>query len=102
MTADPFERIFFEQRYQSVAFDFTSRTVFARYDCCKFVKCEIFIDELTENLAFTGCEFQDCNINDLQSDEQRNLISRENIFLLPIKELQEAFDKRLAGALKKS
>ena len=99
MTADPFERVFFQERYQTVKFDFAGRTVFARYDCCKFVKCEILIDELTENLAFTECEFQDCNINDLQSSEQRNLISRGNKFLLPLEELQAAFDKRLADAL---
>ena len=99
MTDDPFERVFFEKRYQSITFDFTGRALFARYDHCKFVKCEILIDEQTETLSFTRCEFQDCNIDSLQSNEERNLISRDNVFLMPIKEAQASFDKRLADAL---
>jgi hypothetical protein len=95
------ERVVFQKRFQSATLDFSGRPIFARYDCCQFVKCNILIDDLTENLAFTASEFQDCNITDLHSDAQRNFIALNNVFKLPLELLQADFDKRLADALAK-
>ena len=99
MTIDAFERVVFQQRYQGETFDFNGSLVFTRFDCCQFVKCNILIDEQTENLAFTACEFEECNITDLHSDVQRTLIARNNVFKLPLEVRQSEFDKRLADAL---
>jgi hypothetical protein len=93
------ERVNYRERYQGITLDFRGRPLFVRYDCCQFVKCAILIDEKTENLAFTGCEFEDCNIDELRADEQRGLIVRENTFKLPIEERRVDFEKRLTDAL---
>ena len=55
----------------SAEFDFRGKIVFARYDCCEFVKCTLLIDIATQQLAFTTCVFKDCNIDQLRSDEKR-------------------------------
>lgn len=99
MTLDAFEKVVFQQRFQGKTFDFTGSLVFTRFDCCQFVKCNILIDDQTENLAFTACEFEECNITDLHSNVRRNLIARNNIFRLPLDLRQSEFDKRLADAL---
>ena len=99
MTIDAFERVVFKQRFQGLTFDFTGSLAFTRYDCCQFVKCNILIDDHTENLAFTACEFDECNITDLHLDAQRNIIARDNVFKLPLDVRQSEFDKRLADAL---
>ena len=52
-----------------------------------------------KNLAFTACEFDECNVTDLHSDVQRNIIARDNVFKLPHEVRQSEFDKRLADAL---
>jgi hypothetical protein len=49
----PEERVIHRERFQSVYFDFRGKSVFARYDCCEFVKCTLLIDATTEQLAFT-------------------------------------------------
>jgi hypothetical protein len=93
------ERVNYRERYQGIALDFRGRPIFVRYDCCQFVKCAILIDEKTESLAFTGCEFEDCNIDELRADGQRGLMVRENIFKRPIEERRVDFEKRLTDAL---
>ena len=61
----PEERVIHYERFQAVTFDFRGRSAFIRYDRCEFVKCTLLIDEGTEQLAFTACIFNDCNINQL-------------------------------------
>lgn len=73
--------------------------VFVRYDECEFVKCTILIDDETENLAFTRCSFEDCNISELSSVEDRYVLSDGNVFKLPIEVRKADLDKRLSEAL---
>jgi hypothetical protein len=95
----PEERVIYRERFQSVEFDFRGKVIFARYDCCEFVKCTLLIDAATEQLAFTACVFKDCNIDQLRSDESRALYATNNIFDRPIEERRADFEKRLAQAL---
>ncbi len=64
---------------------------------CSF-NCKILINIATEQLAFTGCSFQDCNIDQLAPDEARALIACDNIFERPIAERKADFERRLAEA----
>lgn len=93
------ERVIYKERFQGSRFDFRGRTFFQRYDCCEFVKATILIDDATQSLAFTKCVFEDCNIDNLASDETRSLIARDNVFKAPIEHRRDAFEKRLADAL---
>lgn len=93
------ERIVFRERFQARSLDFRSRFVFVRYDECEFVKCTILIDDETQSLAFTGCTFEDCNISELKSDEDRALFTKDNVFKLPIEIRAADLDKRLTEAL---
>jgi hypothetical protein len=93
------ERIIYMERFQARTLDFRSQFAFARYDECEFVKCTILIDDQTENLAFTHCTFEDCNISELRPDDDRALLTDGNIFKLPIETRKADFDKRLSEAL---
>ena len=99
MTAPSDERVIYRERYQGCRFDFLGKSIFVRFDCCEFVKCTLLIDQGTEHLAFTGCVFRDCNINELEGDEQRGLSVRNNLFYRPLKERWAEFENRLAEAL---
>jgi hypothetical protein len=63
------------------------------------VKCTLLIDPDTEQLAFTGCVFKDCNIDKLQPDESRGLYVMDNSFYRPLEERRAEFEIRLAQAL---
>ena len=93
------ERVFYAQRFYGDTFDFRSQVLFWRFDACTFVDCRFFIDEATEQLAFTDCVFKDCNIDHLKADEARAFIVRNNVFERPIADRKAEFDKRLAEAL---
>jgi hypothetical protein len=95
----PDERVIYRERFQGVYFDFRGKSIFARYDRCEFVKCTLLIDRATEQLAFTECVFKDCNINNLQSDEERGLYVKYNFFARPLVERRAEFEVRLAQAL---
>jgi hypothetical protein len=95
----PDERIIYSERFQGLEFDFRGKSIFARYDCCEFVKCVLLIDRSTEQLAFTACVFKDCNIDNLQPDEARGLYATDNFFDRPLDEQRAAFEVKLAQAL---
>jgi hypothetical protein len=93
------ERIIYMERFQARTLDYRGQLAFARYDECEFVKCTILIDDQTENLAFTHCTFEDCNITELQPDADRALLADGNVFKLPIEVRSADLDKRLTEAL---
>ena len=80
-------------------FDFRGKSVFTRFDGCEFVKCTLLIDQDTEHLAFTECVLADCNIDNLEQDEKRGLIARDNFFERPLEERRTEFANKLAQAL---
>lgn len=58
----------------------------------------LLIDEGTEELAFTGCTFQDCNVDRIEQDERRRIISKGNLFDRPLDEKRKEFDgQQLSG-----
>jgi hypothetical protein len=93
------ERIIYSERFQSISFDFRGKITFVRYDRCEFVKCTLLIDHGTEQLAFTGCVFKDCNIDQLQGDQERGVYARDNFFDRPLDERRAEFEVGLARAL---
>jgi hypothetical protein len=93
------ERVMYRERFQAVYFDFRGKCIFVRYDGCEFVKCTLLIDQDTEQLTFTECVFQDCNIDQLEQDEARGLYVRHNFFDRPLDERRAEFENRLAQAL---
>src|SRR5438874_10684438 len=93
------ERILWRERYQAQHFDFRGKIVFARFDCCEFVKCTLLIDRGTGQLAFTECVFKDCNIDKLETDQERGLYTRDNFFDRPLAERRADFENRLAQSL---
>jgi hypothetical protein len=93
------ERVFYGQTFVDETFDLRSRILFCRFDACVFVNCKILIDNFTQQLAFTSCVFEGCNIDQVAADEQRALIAHNNIFERPIAERKAEFDHRLAEAL---
>jgi hypothetical protein len=95
----PEERVIYSQRFQGLHFDFRGKSIFTRYDRCEFVKCTLLIDQATEQLAFTACVFQDCNIDKLQPDEARGLYVVDNFFDRPLDERRVDFEIRLAQAV---
>jgi hypothetical protein len=101
VTADGFpeERVIWRERFQGQRFDFRGKSVFTRFDGCKFVKCILLIDHGTEQLAFTQCVFQECNIDRLEEDEKRCLYARDNFFDRPLVEKRAEFEIKLAQAL---
>jgi hypothetical protein len=95
----PDERVIYRERLQGVQFDFRGKSIFTRYDQCEFVKCTLLIDQSTEQLAFTACVFQDCNIDSLQPDEARGLYARDNFFDRPLDEQRAELETKLAQAM---
>jgi hypothetical protein len=93
------ERVIFAERFQARTLDFRGRLSFTRYDECEFVKCAILIDDQTENLAFTRCTFEDCNVSELATDGGRAFLAEGNTFKLPIEMRQADLSKRLSQAL---
>lgn len=95
----PEERVIWRRRFQAEHFDFRRKSIFTRFDGCEFVKCTLLIDYGTEQLAFTECVFKDCNIDELEPDEERGLYVRDNFFDRPLEERRLEFENRLAAAL---
>jgi hypothetical protein len=93
------EHVFYAQQFLGATFDLRSQILFQRFDACLFVRCTILIDGATEQVAFTSCTFQDCNIDQLAADETRAVISYDNIFERPLAERKADFERRLAQAL---
>ena len=95
----PEERVIYRERFQGLHFDFRGKSIFTRYDRCEFVKCALLIDQSTEQLAFTGCVFKDCNIDNLKPDEARGLYAMDNVFDRPLDEQRAEFEVKLAEML---
>jgi hypothetical protein len=93
------ERVIYAERFQARTLDFRGRFAFVRYDECEFVKCEILIDDHTEDLSVTHCSFEDCNITELVSVPERAILAEGNIFKLPIEVRNADLDRRLTEAL---
>ncbi len=93
------ERVIWRERFQAKVFDFRGAIVFTRFDGCEFVKCTLLIDHETEQLAFTGCIFRDCNIDKLERDEGLGLIVKDDLFDRPLEERRAEFENRLAQTL---
>jgi hypothetical protein len=101
MTTINEERVVWSEVFYAETLDFRSRLNFCRYDECTFVRCTLLIDHATEQLAFTGCTFKDCNIDHIDADEARDIVSRDNTFHRPLEERRKEFDDRLAAVLRK-
>jgi hypothetical protein len=95
----PEERVIWRKRFHAECFDFRGKSLFTRFDDCEFVKCELLFDQDTEHLAFTGCVFKDCNIDQLKQDEKRGLQGKDNFFDRPLEQRRAEFEKRLAQVL---
>jgi hypothetical protein len=95
----PDERVIYRERFQGAHLDFRGKSIFTRYDHCEFVKCTLLMDHSTEQLAFTGCVFKDCNIDELQPDEARGFYVMDNFFDRPLDERRAEFETRLAQAM---
>jgi len=95
----PEERVIWRKHFHAEYFDFRGKSLFTRFDGCEFVKCTLLIDRDTEQLAFTGCVFKDCNVDQLEQEEERGLYARDNFFDRPLEERRADFEKRLAQAL---
>ena len=95
----PEERVIWRKRFQGQFFDFRGKSLFTRFDGCEFVKCTLLVDKDTEQLAFTGCVFKDCNIDRLEQNEERGLYESNNFFDRPLNERRADFEERLAQAL---
>jgi hypothetical protein len=72
------ERVVWNEVFCAETFDFCGRLNFCRYDECIFVKCTLLLDAATEQIAFTGCTFKDCNIDRIDAEETRGVISKED------------------------
>jgi hypothetical protein len=101
MTTINEERVVWSEVFYAETFDFRSRLNFCRYDECTFVRCTLLIDHATEQLAFTGCTFKDCNIDHMDNDAKLGIISKGNTFDRPLDEKRKEFDERLAAVLRK-
>lgn len=95
----PEERVIWRKRFQGQFFDFRGKSLFTRFDGCEFVKCTLLVDKDSEQLAFTGCVFKDCNIDRLEQNEDCGLYESNNFFDRPLDERRADFEKRLAQAL---
>jgi hypothetical protein len=91
--------VIWRKRFHAQYFDFRGKSLFTRFDGCEFVECTLLIDRDTEQLAFTGCVFKDCNIDHLEQDEERGLHDKDYFFDRPLKERRADFEIRLAQAL---
>jgi hypothetical protein len=95
----PEERVIWRERFQGQHFDFRGKSLFTRFDGCAFIMCTLLIDRETEQLAFTRCIFQECNIDKLDEDEKRSLYARNNFFDRPLAVKRAEFEAKLAQAL---
>jgi hypothetical protein len=95
------ERVVWKETFYSETFDFRGRINFIRYDECIFVKCTLLMDADTEQIAFTKCTFRDCNIDSIDADEARGVVSKDNTFERPLDEQRKDFEERLAAVLSK-
>jgi hypothetical protein len=95
------ERVIWNETFYSETFDFRGRINFRRYDECIFVRCTLLVDEATEQIAFTRCTFKDCNIDGVDADETRGVVSRDNTFERPLDEQRKDFEDHLAAVLNK-
>ena len=93
------ERVIWRTRFHAQIFDLRGKIVLTRFDSCEFVKCTMLIDHGTEQLAFTECAFKDCNIDQLEPDEERGLYVRDNVFHRPLDERWAEFEHKLTQAL---
>lgn len=93
------ERVIWKQTFYSETFDFRGRINFCRYDECIFVKCKLLMDAETEQVAFTGCTFKDCNVDSIDGDEARGIVLKDNTFERPLDEQRKDFEERLAAVL---
>ncbi|EKS27813.1 Uncharacterised protein [Afipia felis] len=100
MTSGYEERVFWAKTFHAETLDFRGRVNFCRFDECTFIRCTLLIDPETEQVSFTGCTFKDCNIDQIGSDEERGILSKDNIFDRPLAEQRKEFDERLAAALR--
>ncbi|WP_425909330.1 hypothetical protein [Nitrobacter sp. TKz-YC02] len=78
------ERVVWNEVFFTESFDFRGRINFCRFDECTFVKCTLLMDADTEQIAFTGCTFKDCNIDGMEADEARGIASEGNTFEPPL------------------
>jgi len=101
MTTINEERVVWSEVFYAETFDFRTRLNFCRYNECTFVRCTLLIDHGTEQLAFTGCTFKDCNIDHIDADEARGIVSRDNTFDRPLEGRRKEFDDHLAAVLRK-
>ncbi|WP_439924523.1 hypothetical protein [Nitrobacter sp. JJSN] len=93
------ERVVWNEVFHAETFDFRSQINFRRYDECIFVKCTLLMDAETEQIAFTGCTFKDCNMDSIDADEARGIVSKDNMFERPLDEQRKDFEERLAAVL---
>jgi hypothetical protein len=93
------ERVFWNEVFYAETFDFRGQLNFCRYDECIFVRCTLLIDGGSEQIAFTRCTFKDCNVDSIEPDENRAIVSSNNTFELPLDEQRKDFDERLAALL---
>jgi hypothetical protein len=93
------ERVVWNEVFFVETFDFRGKISFCRYDECTFVKCTLLMDADTEQIAFTGCTFKDCNIDSIDADEARGIVSKDNTFERPLDEQRKDFEKRLTAIL---
>lgn len=93
------ERVFYSESFYGETFDLRSRILFWRFDACTFVDCTLLLDAATEHVAFTGCAFKDCNLDQIEADDARAIVSRDNFFDRPIAVRKAEFDARLAEVL---
>ena len=57
------------------------------------------MDADTEQVAFTGCTFKDCNIDGIEADQTRGIVAKDNTFERPLTEQRKDFEERLAAVL---
>jgi hypothetical protein len=100
MTSLSEERVVWNDTFYVETFDFRSRINFCRFDECTFARCTILVDDGTEQLAFTKCTFKNRNIDHVDSDDERGIVSSGNTFDRPLEEKRREFDERLATLLK--
>jgi hypothetical protein len=95
------EQVVWNEVFYAETFDFRGRLNFRRYDECIFVGCKLLMDAGTEQIAFTRCTFKDCNLDRINADEARGVVSRDNTFERPLDERRKDFEDRLAAVLNK-
>ena len=100
MTTINEERVIWSEIFYAETFDFRSRLNFCRYDECTFVRCTLLIDRGTET-RIHRLHVQGRNIDHIDADEARGIVSKDNTFDRPLEEKRKDFDDRLAAVLNK-